>query len=129
MPQASPSASSTASSFTPPSPFVCGWKSDGFESAWVHLGGELDLSTLPLFRETLREAQLNASIVSIDLQGLEFIDCAAVGAIVDANAFACRRGDKLILVPGSGQVDRILALTGLLEEIEVADLRLSPAPS
>jgi hypothetical protein len=35
----------------------------------------------------------------------------------------------LILVRGAGQVDRVLALTGLLEEIEVADPHLSPAPS
>ena len=84
MPPASPSVSTTGSFFAP-SPFVCSWKPDGLGSAWVRLGGELDLSTLPLFRETLREAQLSANAVSIDLQGLEFIDCAALGVIVDAD--------------------------------------------
>jgi hypothetical protein len=32
-----------------------------------------------------------------------------------------------MLVRGSGQVDRVPALTGLLEQIDVVDLRLSTA--
>jgi anti-anti-sigma factor len=123
-----PSASATPNGFVPPSPFACGWKSDGFESAWIHLGGELDLATLPLFRQTLREAQQSAGAVSIDLQSLEFIDCAALGVILDAHALARREGKGLTLLRGSGQVDRVLGLTGLLEQVEVVDLELAPAP-
>lgn len=122
MSPASSSESITASPFAPPSPFACSWKPGGFDSAWVHVRGELDLSTLTLFRETLRDAQLNAHTVSIDLQGLEFIDCPGLGTIVDADARARRQGGRLILVRGSGQVDRVLALTGLLEEIETVGL-------
>lgn len=127
MPQAPPQESTATGSFASPSPFACSWKSDGLGSAWVHLGGELDLSNLPSFRETLREAQLGASTVSIDLQGLEFIDCAGLGAVADADAdaLARREGNRLILVRGSGQVDRVLRLTGLLERLESVDLRLS----
>ncbi len=127
MPQASPQKSTAAGPSAFPSPFVCSWKSDGFGSARVHLEGELDLSTLPSFRETLREAQLGANTVSIDLQDLEFIDCAALSAIVDADARPEK--SRLILVRGSGQVNRVLVLTGLLEQIENVDLRLSPVPA
>lgn len=123
--RAPPQESTATGSFASPSPFACSWKSDGLGSARVHLEGELDLSTLPSFRETLREAQLGASTVSIDLQGLEFIDCAALGAVVDADTLARREGNRLILVRGSGQVDRVLRLTGLLERLEAVDLRLS----
>jgi len=129
MPQVSPSAGTTASLFAAPSPFECSWKLDALGSAWVHVGGELDLSTVQAFRETLQEAQLGGGTVSIDLQGLEFIDCAALRAIVAADALARRQGHRLILVRGSGQVDRVLALTGLLEVIEVVDPRLAPASS
>jgi len=129
MSQASPSASMRVRSLAPPLPFACSWKSDGFESVWVHLSGELDRSTLSAFQRTLEEAQLSARTVSIDLQGLEFIDCAALGAIVAAEALARQEGGGLTLVRGSGQVDRVLALTGLLEEVEVLDLRLAPASS
>lgn len=116
MPQASPSKSTVAGSFASPSPFACSWRSDSVGSARVHLEGELDLSTLPAFRETLREAQLGASTISIDLRDLEFIDGAALGAIVDAGER--RDGSRLILERGSGQVDRVLRLTGLLERLE-----------
>jgi anti-anti-sigma factor len=123
MHQVTPQKSTATGSFASPSPFACSWKSDGLGSAQVHLVGELDLSTLPSFRETLREAQLGAGTVSIDLQDLEFIDCAGLGAIVDADER--RDGSRLILERGSGQVDRVLRLTGLLERLEAVDFHLS----
>lgn len=117
MPQVS--LSSAANTLTLPLPFACSWKRDGFSSAWLHLRGELDLSTLPLFMRALGGAQANASIVSVDLQELAFIDCSALKVIVDANALAQSVGNRLTLVRGSGQVDRILRQTGLLEQVEV----------
>lgn len=123
MPQALPSESTTAGPFGPPTPFACGWKLDGFGSARVHLSGELDLSTLPSFQEALREAQSNAGAVSIDLQELEFIDAASLGAIASAHAVAQRRGHKLVLVRGSGQVDRVVVLAGLHERVDLVDPR------
>ena len=114
MSQASPSIAAKACSYVPPSPFVCGWEPDGSESALIHLRGELDLSTLRSFEETLRNAQLHASTVSIDLRELEFIDCAALGVVFTASAAARQSGGSLVLVRGSGQVNRVLKLTDLL---------------
>lgn len=122
MPQASLPISTAASTDVLPLPFVCSWKQDGLGSACVHLSGELDLSTLPIFRQTLQDAQLNASTVSIDLQELTFVDCSALGAILNASSVAQGSGGRLTLVRGSGQVDRVLALTGLLEQLEIVDL-------
>lgn len=122
MPQASLPISTAVSTDPLPLPFVCSWKQDGLGSACVHLSGELDLSTLPVFRQTLQDAQLNASAVSIDLQELTFVDCSALGAIFNANSAAQRSGSRLALVRGSGQVDRVLELTGLLGRLEVIDL-------
>ena len=121
MSQVSPSVTSTASSLAYLSPFVCRWKPDGFGSAWVHLSGELDLSTSPLFGQALRDALQNTRTVSIDLQELAFIDCSALAVLLDASSIALELGCKLILVRGSGQVDRVMALTGILERFEVID--------
>lgn len=105
-----------------PVPFVCRWQPDGLGSAWVHLEGELDLSNLDLLRRELQVAQLNATVVSIDLQELAFIDCSAVSFLFEASAAIQAVGDRLILIRGSGQVDRILTLTGASAWIEVVDL-------
>lgn len=122
MAQASLSNSTAASTDALPLPFVCSWKQDGLGSACVHLSGELDLSTLPVFRQTLQDAQLNASTVSIDLQELAFVDCSGLGAILNASSVAQESGSRLALVRGSGQVDRVLKLTGLLGRLEIVDL-------
>lgn len=112
----------TRPEFAPP-PFACDYKADGFGSVRVHVEGELDLATVPEFRLALRGAQSGAKIVSLDLQGLSFIDCCALAVILEADAFARRTESKLILVRGSGQVDRVMTLTGVLERMEVVDLR------
>jgi anti-anti-sigma factor len=84
------------------------------------LKGELDLATVDRFRAVLQEAQLNSSTASIDLRGLSFIDCSALQAIVDADAIARLEGNRLVLVRGSGQVDRVLELIGLFERMQLA---------
>ena len=124
MSQTSPVSSSKAprSKFAPP-PFACDRKADGFGSVRIHVEGELDLVNAPEFGRVLRAAQSEAKIVSIDLQRLSFIDCGALNEIFEADALARQTGGKLILVRGSGQVDRVLTLTGVLESMEVVDLR------
>ncbi|HEY5053105.1 MAG TPA: STAS domain-containing protein [Solirubrobacterales bacterium] len=117
------SLSTAASAFALPSPFACSWKRDGLDSAWLHLRGEVDLSTSHLFAQALDDAQVNAGTVSIDLQELTFIDCSALQVIAGANARARSAGRRLTLVRGFGQVDRVLKLTGLLEEVEVVDMQ------
>lgn len=128
MPEVPPVFSVATSSDAQPRRFGCDWKPDGFGSASVHLEGELDLSTLPTFRRALGEARQDTNIVSVDLRDLAFIDCAALGLLVEADAVARRSGSRLILVRGSGQVDRLLELTGVLERLEVVDLQLDKAP-
>jgi anti-sigma B factor antagonist len=104
-----------------PVPFVCRWKQDGSGSARIHLEGELDLSNRDLLRRELEAAQLNANVVSVDLRGLTFIDCSAVSILFEASAAARELGNRLILIPGSGQVDRILTLIGASAWSDVVD--------
>lgn len=74
---------------------------------------------MPAFKRVLRGAQSEAETVSLDLQELAFIDCSALKEVLDADAFADRTGRTLTLVRGSGQVDRVMVLTGVLERMEV----------
>lgn len=102
-----------------PAPFSCTRKPDGWGSVCLHLVGELDFATYPLFEQPLKEAQDDANIVSIDLQDLSFIDCAGLTAIVHAATRAAAIETRLILVGATGQVERLLDLTGPLRAAEV----------
>lgn len=96
-----------------PSPFACTCSSESRSSLSIHLSGELDHTTSPLFQRTLAEAQDNARVISVDLQDLAFIDGAGLFVIFEAAAHAVRAAAKLNLVGASGQVERLLELTGV----------------
>lgn len=121
MPQVSspPRSGVPAKSAVPP--FVCACREDGFESVCIHLEGELDRANVPAFERALQGAQSEAKTVSLDLQELAFIDCSALKKVLDADLFARQTGRSLSLVRGSGQVDRVMALTGFLERMEVVE--------
>ena len=104
-----------------PVDFDCTLRDDGYDAAWVHLGGELDIATSPLLERTLSEAQLRARLIVLDLRELAFIDCCGVHAILTAKSRAQQAGRRLILARGPSQVDRVLTLTGASAELEIFD--------
>ena len=106
-----------------PAPFACLRGSDGWDSVWIQPTGELDLATCPLFEQALKGAQDDASVVSIDLQELTFVDCAGLTAIVHAAARAAATKKRLILVGATGQVERLFDLTGPLRTVEVVKFK------
>ena len=114
--------STAASSDAVLSPFVCTWKAAGLDAAWVLLAGELDLTTSPEVRLTLRDAQLHARVVVLDLRKLTFIDATGVHVILNAACSARREGGRVMLVRGPAQVDRILTLTAASDEVLIVDL-------
>jgi anti-anti-sigma factor len=119
-----PSASlalSNGSGPAPPSLFSCARRAEGRNSIRLVLAGELDLSACPHFEQELRDAQADASRVTLDLRAVTLIDCASLSAIFDAAAEA-RRGDALlILLDPRGQVRRMLDLTGAPEGVAVLE--------
>lgn len=121
MSQVSASPSSKAPSQFAVPPFACGYEADGVGSVCVRVEGELDLATVPVFKRALEEAQDKAKTVALDLRALAFIDCSALKEVLDADAFARHTGRTLTLVRGSGQVDRVMALTGVLEQMRVVE--------
>lgn len=128
MSQASALTSSTATGcYAASTPFACTRREDGSGGAWVHVAGELDLLTTPQLRQTLREAQLYAHTVVLDLRELTFMDCSGVHVILDAAADTRRACGRLILTRGPAHIDRLLAITHACEEIEILDLNPSEA--
>ena len=110
-------------------PFVCSSTGGALEAAWVHVAGDLDIATAPRLVRTLREAQLQARLVVLDLRELAFMDSAGVHAIVDASSRARQAGRQLVVLRGPAHVDRLFALTGTSDAVDVGDVGLAGSPA
>lgn len=108
--------------------FGCTLSDDGFCVTWVRAAGELDHATAPQFASMLSEATGLARIVLVDLRGLTRVDSSGVGAIVDASRGARRDAKRLILIRGLPRVERLLALTGASDAVEIVDLAAGEPP-
>jgi anti-sigma B factor antagonist len=102
-------------------PFLCRLAVGETHAAWVHLAGEVDLQTSPQLESTLREAQLDASLVVLDAREVTFIDSSGVHAILDASEACEWGGARLMLLP-SAAVERILELAGVRDRLTTFDL-------
>ena len=109
-------------------PFHCSIVNGGVDAAWVHVAGELDIATAPQLDRTLRAARLQARLVVLDLRELTFMDCSGVHAIVDASTRARNVGRRLVLLRGAPNVDRVFALTGSSDQVDICDLDLGEPP-
>jgi anti-sigma B factor antagonist len=131
MPQTSVLISPSAASRHAACPsFLCTWRAGGSQAAWVHVAGELDLASSSRLRQTLREAQLDARLVVLDLRDLTFIDSSGIHVILDAAHAATREGRRLMLVHGPPEVHRVLELTGVSAHLSILDLHpAEPTPA
>ena len=103
-------------------PFECTRTEGRLDAAWVRVAGALDIATTPTLSQTLRASQSEARLVVLDLRELAFMDSAGVHAIVDASSRARRVGRRLLILRGPANVDRVFALTGTSEQVEIGDL-------
>jgi anti-anti-sigma factor len=103
-------------------PFVCSWTSGGLEAGWVHVAGALDVATMPQLERALREPGLQTRLVVLDMRELAFLDAAGAHAIVDASVRARAAGNRLVVLRGSPDVDRLFGLTGSADDVEIGDL-------
>lgn len=92
-------------------PLIRSWKDCGSDVAWVQVVGELDIVTAPALEQALRDAELRAQLVVLDLRELTFTDSSGVHVITNASVRADRAGRRLVLVRGPSQADRMLTLT------------------
>jgi anti-anti-sigma factor len=76
----------------------------------LHVAGEIDVSTSEALRERIDEA-LRAGTVTLDMTGVEFIDSAGIGALLQATSEV--KGEGPIRIVASRQVARFFEITGL----------------
>jgi anti-sigma B factor antagonist len=121
-----PSPESIASRAATLRPFVCSSTNGGLDAAWVHVAGALDISTSPQLEQTLDESA--ARLVVLDMRDLGFMDCSGAHTIIDASVRARDDGRRLIILRGTPSVDRVFALTGTTNVVEIGDLEPPPEP-
>lgn len=127
MPATQDPADASAHRVLPPA-FGCSWTDSGHHAAWVHVTGELDIATTPELERALREAQGRARLVVLDMRELAFMDTCGALAIVNASLRAREAGQRLLVLRGPPNVDRLFALTGSSDHVEIGDLRACLPP-
>jgi anti-anti-sigma factor len=86
----------------------------------ITVSGELDVASSHELEREL--ARLSAEqVVVVELGQLTFIDSTGLGVLVRAHQRALEAGHRLALVRGSGQVNRLISLTGLDDQLLVGD--------
>jgi anti-anti-sigma factor len=80
----------------------------------LHLAGELDLSTVPMFVDAI-DGLLDGEPIRImlDMSKLTFVDSSGVGAYVTAFRRAQAKGSHLSIGERSPLVQRVLQLSGV----------------
>ena len=79
----------------------------------MRVEGELDLSVADQLKKRLDAAAVEDVEVLVCLERCDFIDSTGIAAIVLAHKLMASKGRRLLVCNPSGQVGRILALTGL----------------
>ena len=83
----------------------------------VSVIGEADMATAPALRDrllgVLREQA--PAVVEVDLAGVVFLDCAAIGALVAVRNAAIEAGGEMRVSHLQPIVRRVLDVTGLLD--------------
>jgi anti-sigma B factor antagonist len=110
-----------------PPAFVCSWRDGGLDAAWVHVAGELDVATTPQLERTLRQAQLQARLVLLDLRGLASMDSSGLHAIAGASIRARQVARRLVVLRGLPDVERIFTSGNI--DVEIYDLDPGEPPA
>jgi anti-sigma B factor antagonist len=86
------------------------------------LSGELDLAVAAGLEATiLGLSGEGVSAVELDLSRLTFMDSSGLRAVLRAHELCAEHGCDFLVIPGSGQVQRLLELTGTTDVLPLAD--------
>jgi anti-sigma B factor antagonist len=97
---------------------------DGDRRTTVTATGEIDLATSPQLASALFHAiDEGAAEVVLDLYGVDFLDSAGIGTLVEVARIAAEGDVSLTLQGARGWVERVLQITGL-----AGYLPMTPAP-
>lgn len=94
----------------------------GTNTAVIALSGEMDITSVAIFRERLQElAGAEITTTALDLRNLEFLDSTGLRAIVEADQDLRLADRRLVIVRGRERVDRVFSVTGLSDRLEIVD--------
>ena len=93
-------------------------RADGSE---LRLSGDLTLATVTsLINELVQLERSGPALLVLDLRRLRFIDSSGLAELLAAQKRGRRDGRRLVLVMDPGPVERLLTVTGLQGEFEIA---------
>lgn len=82
--------------------------------------GQLDVATAPTLHQRLEAAQLGrASVVVLDLEGIEFVDDLGLGVLLAAVKRARQSDGRFVVVTSRPRILELFDLTGLDRILEV----------
>lgn len=88
----------------------------------VELEGEIDLSTSPLFKDTVYKIiESGKRDIIIDLNGLEFMDSTGLGVLVAALKKTSMEGGSIRLICGKRNIKKVFVITGLDKVFAIYD--------
>jgi anti-sigma B factor antagonist len=82
--------------------------------------GEIDISNVAQLRERLYELADDGGTLIVDLNRVEFIDSAGLGALVGTSRRVAEHGGSLLAVCAQPQPRRLLWMTGVDKRIPLA---------
>jgi anti-sigma B factor antagonist len=80
----------------------------------IRVEGELDLAVAPQLEEAIERAADPESVL-LDLESCEFIDSTGIAVVVNAHHRLKEEGRQLVVYGASGQVLRVLSISGLVK--------------
>lgn len=86
----------------------------------IAVSGEVDVSNAPELREPLNQAlEDGASLVTVDLSEVPYIDSTGIGVLVGAAHRAAGTGARLVVEHPQANVLRVLDMLGVSAELGV----------
>jgi anti-anti-sigma factor len=79
----------------------------------LEVHGELGLADIERLQEALDEVAAEARDLVVGLEACEFIDSIALAALLRASDRLAQNGNRLVIAGPTGQVRRILEVSGL----------------
>ena len=88
----------------------------------IRLAGELDLTSADDLEQELRRVELtDAHVIAVDLRELTFIDSMGVRLLLHAVMRSAQGTNRLILVRGRQEVQRVFELCDLVRRLPFVD--------
>ncbi len=91
------------------------------QNGWSVLSvvGEVDLATAPSLRRAFEDVRESSQAVVADLSSVSFMDSTGLRVLIAVHQDLESAGGKFAVVPGSGAVARLLAITGVDDHMSV----------